>query len=248
MEINGQPEHSDPVKLTVLKGATPAPGVEAGATPMAFVRLTVPKQKVYVGEVIKAQYEVYVRNGVVGIQSFDPGSIPAEGFTLGKNKEQAHTQTQINGAGYTVIPISMVFTAVKAGTLSLGPINCNLDLLLGPVDFFGRATRSQHVTLTNDVVRVESLPPPREQAPAGFNGAVGDYSLSVSASPTNVAVGDPVTVTIQIAGRGALDALTLPDQTNWQQFKLYPPTSDLQPGDELGQTGTRTFKLTEVRE
>ena len=242
MEINGEPQHSEPVKLTVLKGG------DTGPNPMVFIRLLVPKQKVYVGEVVKAQFELFLRDGVVNIQNFDLGSIPAQGFTVGKTKEEAHTQTQVNGVAYTVIPITMVFTAVKAGTLSLGPLTCNLDLLFGPVDFFGRPTRSQHFTVTNDVVNVESVPPPREHAPAEFNGAVGSYSMNVSASPTNVSVGDPITITIQIAGRGALDALTLPEQTNWQGFKLYPPTSDYQPGDALALTGMRTFKLTAVPE
>jgi hypothetical protein len=99
-----------------------------------------------------------------------------------------------------------------------------------------------------DVVPIESLPLPKDDVPAGFSGAVGDYTLELSASPTNVAVGDPITVTIQLAGKGALDSVTLPEPDNWQQFKLYPPTSDYQPADPLGMTGTRTFKLTAVPE
>ena len=241
--MNGEPQQSAPVKLTVLKGAD-----AAGPTPTVFIRLQTPKQKVYVGEVIKAQFELCLRDGVLGIQNFDVGSVPAQGFTVGKTKEEAHSQTQVNGVAYTVIPITMVFTAVKAGELSLGPITCNLDLLFGPVDFFGRATRSQHFTVTNEVVNVESVPPPKEHAPAEFNGAVGDYSMTESVSPTNVAMGDPITVTIQIAGRGALDAISLPHETNWDGFKLYPPTSEYQPGDALALTGTRTFKLTAVPE
>ena len=49
--------------------------------------------------------------------------------------------------------------------------------------------------------------------------------MTVTAGPTNVAVGDPITVRVQISGHGALDALTLPDQPAWRDFKTYPPTS-----------------------
>ena len=68
---------------------------------------------------------------------------------------------------------------------------------------------------------------PAEGAPANFNGAVGDYTMTVTAGPTNVAVGDPITVRVQISGRGALDALTLPDQPAWRDFKAYPPTQNV---------------------
>jgi hypothetical protein len=142
----------------------------------------------------------------------------------------------------------MLFTAAKAGSLTLGPPTCNLDLLFGPVNFFGQPTRAQHVSLTGDPVTLQSVPLPAENKPPGFSGAVGNYSMSVSAAPTNIAVGDPVTVTIQIAGTGAAESLALPGQTGWQQFKLYPPTSDYQPGDQLNLSGTKTFKLTAVPE
>jgi hypothetical protein len=92
------------------------------------------------------------------------------------------------------------------------------------------------------------LPLPTNDVPAGFSGAVGNYSVSLAASPTNVAIGDPVTVTVQVTGRGAVDSVTLPTQKNWQEFQLYPPTSDFQPtdSDPLGVSGVKTFKLTVV--
>jgi hypothetical protein len=83
---------------------------------------------------------------------------------------------------------------------------------------------------------------PRENAPPDFNGAVGDYTLNVSAGPTNVAVGDPITVKVQITGRGSLDALALPNQSAWNQFNTYPPTSRVDTSDKLGLQGTKSFE------
>ena len=142
----------------------------------------------------------------------------------------------------------MLFTAAKAGTLNLGPLTCGRGLVFGPRDFFGRPTRRQHFSLTNEAVAVESVPLPSENVPPGFNGAIGNFTLTVTASPTNIAVGDPVTVTVQITGQGAVDSLTLPPQTGWDHFKLYPPTSDFQPADQLAASGTKVFKLTAVPE
>ncbi len=248
-QIGGQTVTSQAVKLTVLEPGAPLTATDAnGGSAVAFVRLIVPKQKVFVGEVIQARLELCLRADVINLQNVQLEPVPAAGFTVGKDVEGQRSRAHVGNADYTIIPVNMIFTAAKAGTLTLGPPTCTLDLLFGPVDFFNRPTRSQHVTLAGDAVTVESVPPPADNKPPGFNGAVGNYTLSVSVAPTNIAVGDPLTVTVQISGRGAVDALTLPDQAGWQQFKLYPPTSDYQSGDQLDLSGTKTFKLTAVPE
>jgi hypothetical protein len=71
---------------------------------------------------------------------------------------------------------------------------------------------------------------------------VGSYTLSVSAGPTNVGIGDPITVRVQIAGKGALDALTLPEQPAWRDFKTFPPTAKVDLTDPLGLQGSKTFE------
>ncbi len=248
-QIGGQTVASQPVKLTALKpGATPAAATANGINAIAFVRLILPKQQVFVGEVVQARLELCLREDVLNIQNVQLIPVPAEGFTVGKTQEGQRTQIHQDNVNYTVFPVNMLFTAAKAGTLTLGPPTCNLDLLFGPVNFFGQPTRAKHVSLTGDPVTLQSVPLPAENKPPGFGGAVGNYTLSVTAAPTNVAIGDPVTVTIQIAGTGAVESLTLPEQTGWQQFKLYPPTSDYQSGDQLDLSGTKTFKLTAVPE
>jgi hypothetical protein len=83
---------------------------------------------------------------------------------------------------------------------------------------------------------------PAENVPAGFNGAVGNYSMSVTAGPKNVVAGDPITLRVQISGHGALDTLALPDQAGWDDFKAYPPTAKIEPTDQLGIEGKKTFE------
>ena len=91
-------------------------------------------------------------------------------------------------------------------------------------------------------IKVESLPLPAENVPPNFNGAIGQYTMAVTAGPTNVAVGDPITMRIQISGRGDLGSLTLPNQSAWHDFTLYPPTSRVETTDPLGLQGTKTFE------
>ena len=95
-----------------------------------------------------------------------------------------------------------------------------------PLGIFNSGEQKQ-ISFATDTVNAESLPLPPANAPANFNGAVGHYSMTVTAGPTNVAVGDPITVRVQISGHGALDTLTLPDQPAWHDFKTFPPTQNL---------------------
>jgi hypothetical protein len=64
----------------------------------------------------------------------------------------------------------------------------------------------------------------------------------VSVGPTNVATGDPITVKVQVSGRGALDSLALPEQNAWRDFKTYPPTTKVETTDPLGLQGTKSFE------
>lgn len=249
VKIGGQVVQSAPVKLTVGKPGAPPPGVNAD-NGMAFLRWEVPKTNVYVGEIIRTELQLYLREGILGINDFQQSPPEAEGFTIGKTIKGQQHETRLGNVRYTVVPFIMTFTAAKVGSLSLGSAQASMNLLFGPVDFFGRPTHSQHVTLTNSPVTIQSLSLPTENVPPGFSGAVGNYSMSVNVSPTNVAVGDPVTVKVEIGGRGAVDSVRLPAQMGWDQFKNYPPTSDFVPApdDPLAISGTNHFALTIVPE
>jgi hypothetical protein len=49
-------------------------------------------------------------------------------------------------------------------------------------------------------------------------------------------------VRIEISGSGALDAITLPPQDAWRDFKTYPPTTKVAATDHFGFAGTKTFE------
>src|SRR5208283_364771 len=63
-EVDGQILTSQPLKLTVTSpNAPPAAAVNSGSQ-VVFMKLSVPKNKVYVGEIIPAQLELYFRQDV----------------------------------------------------------------------------------------------------------------------------------------------------------------------------------------
>ena len=251
--VGGEKLATQPARLKVLKPGAPPPEAVAAGTQPAFLKLQLPKTNVYFGEVIAGEIQIYLRDGVQGISQFQFTGTPAEGFSVGKMAETQRRRVQIGNAIYTVIPIAAVFTPNKTGPLTIGPITASLvvelpaangrrrDAFMDPFGMFNNNERKQ-LSLVADVETVQCLPLPVESKPADFNGAVGNYSMTVSVGPTNVAAGDPITVRVQIAGRGQLDAINWPEQTGWNNFKAYPPTTKVETTDPLGLQGTKTFE------
>ncbi len=253
-KIGGQMLTSQPLKLTVTAPGAP---VAAGANPgsqLAFARLALPQQPVYFGETITADLQLFYRQEAQLAQRPQLTAMPADGFAVGRVVGDNQTLTQVGNALYNVIPAKIPLTADKTGALRFGPVTIGLVLLVEssdrqsdpsmgsfPFGFFGR-TVQKNISVATEALDVKSLPLPAENVPANFTGAVGDYTLTVTAGPTNVAVGDPITVRVQIAGRGAIDTLKLPDQAGWDGFKLFPPTSKVETSGPLAIEGTKTFE------
>lgn len=250
MSINagGQQLTSQPLRLKVLKPGAPPPGAVASDTEPAFLKLVLPKTNVYLGEIITGELQFYFRQGVQLADQPRITGLPAEGLSFGKITPGTQRQVQIGNSVFTIIPASVPLTAIKTGPLSVGPITASVVIQLPTANrqrdifgFFNRGEQRQ-LALATDTIAVQSLPLPTENAPANFSGAVGQYRMSVNVGPTNIATGDPITVRVQITGRGALDALTLPEQGAWHDFKAYPPTSKVETSDPLGLQGTKTFE------
>jgi hypothetical protein len=236
-----------PLTLKVAKpGAPSQEAISSGSQP-AFAKLVLPKQSVYVGETIIAQIQFHVSARLQGGSQLQPTGFPAEGFSVGNMVEiegQRH-RTQIGSTVYNIIPVSVPLKALRAGTLTVGPVTFNLHISLrDPRDMFGifGQTRSQTLPIATEPVTLESLPLPKDNVPPSFNGAIGNFNLSASAGPTNVAAGDPITVRVQINGRGNLETITLPDHGAWRDFKTYPPTSKVETTDQFGLTGVKVFE------
>jgi hypothetical protein len=253
-DVDGTRLSSQPLSLKVVQPGASSQ-IDSGSQ-MAFMKLTLPADKVYAGEVVNASLQIYLRDDVRNFGNFQFTATPADGFTLGKMSEGQAQRAQIGSRVYTVMPVAIALTATRTGTLSLGPLTANLTLVIaspaqpndpfrqfGMRDPFGNFGGDQkQMSLATETVNVQSLPLPAENAPPNFNGAIGQYTMTVTAGPTNVAVGDPITVRIQISGRGDLGSLTLPEQPAWHDFTAYPPTAKVTTSDPLGLQGAKTFE------
>jgi hypothetical protein len=88
-------------------------------------------------------------------------------------------------------------------------------------DFFGGGVQQvQKSVMSNGVsVQVSPLPPP----PAGFAGAVGNFSMNVSADPKEVPAGEAVTVSILFRGNARPNSMADITMPQLADCEVFPP-------------------------
>ncbi len=251
--VAGQWLATQPLKLTVQKAGAPITSAAQAASQFAFMRLTLPKTNVYVGESIIAQLQIYYRQDTEIVRQPQVTGLSAEGFSVGKIVSDNQRQVQVGNAIFNLLPVEVALTAMKSGAASVGPFTINLVLSVpsneggGDQDRifrqFGIQMREpKEFPLATESIALQLLPLPEENRPADFIRAVGNYTMNVTVGPTNLPAGDPVTLRVQISGHGSLDTATLPDLSAWSGFKVYPPTSQVEISDQLGLEGKKTFE------
>lgn len=243
IELGGEKLSSQPLTLKVMREDPTSPPPEFG-NQSAFLWLVLPQRDLYLGESFVAELRLYVRGGVRNIGGYQPPPLNGEGFTSSAWNRSQDYQRRVGPRVFTVVPVVCAITTAKTGPIRIAPMNASV--VLNPPDvfegFFGRRADTERVALALAEKSLRVLPLPAEDQPAGFNGAVGQFTMNVSVGPTNVATGDPITVKVQINGRGNLGGLMLPEQTAWRDFKTYPPAANVETSDPLGLQGAKTFE------
>jgi oxygen tolerance protein BatD len=253
VQASGSIFATQPIGLKVLAQGAAADS-QGAATNLALMRLIVPKKEVYLGEAFPIEIHVYWQQWHQ-IRDVRMPQLKAAGFSTGQFGQPQQTSTVLNGIPFNLAIFRTPVTPARTGDLTLGPADCQFVLMIPPNarspmdEFFGRfAMQPRQMALQSDSHAIRVLPLPSENVPESFNGAVGTYAMSFSAGPTNLVVGDPITVRVQISGRGLLDAIKLPPQPQWREFKAYAANSTVSPGDPLGLSGSKNFEQVIVPE
>ena len=66
--------------------------------------------------------------------------------------------------------------------------------------------------------------------------------MTTDAKPKTVQVGDPITVTSTITGRGNFDRVSAPELENESGWHKYPPSSKFTQDDDVGISGSKSFE------
>ena len=238
--IDGQTLTTQPLRLKVAAEEAAAPPPQFSNRPL-FLWAVPPRTNVFLGEAITLEVRLYVRSDIRRAGGLNTPFV-GDGFTFNVSQmlQGNSVQRRIGPATFTMVPLFLALIPVKTGALTLSLPDASIIINpRDPFDFFG--PQPQQYPLKLDSITFNVSPLPQDQVPPTFTGAVGKFSLTFSAGPTNVTVGDPITARIQITGDGAIETLTLPEQPAWKEFKSYPPTwkTDL---NALGVQGTKSFE------
>lgn len=237
-------------------------GGSAEQVEIAFAEIVSPKRELFLGEAIPVELRFYLDAQVRGELEQAP-SLSAEGFTTQKFDKPTQNQVTRNGRTYHSVTFKLALTPVKTGKLTLGPAKMEGMVQLrskkrradpgfgafpGFEDFFANQMQPpRRIVLEAKPFEINVKPLPAG-APAGFSGAVGQFAFTSEASPLSVKVGDPITLKMKISGRGNLDRVAAPKLDQSAGWKSYPPTSKIEPDDDLGISGTKSFEMALVPE
>ncbi|MFO1459899.1 MAG: BatD family protein [Verrucomicrobiota bacterium] len=239
VDANGKKYTSEPVVLRV--------GAGRDLSSIGFLKLSVPRTNVYVGETFPVEVRFYFR---ISPAQQAPPTIAMEGFLKGRQHLDSLPPESINGHDHAVARWSLAVTAVKPGEFEIGPAELQtLYRYESRRSFFGGYEQRQ-LNFTSEPLHLRVLSPPAAGRPSTFDGAVGRFRIDVTASPTNVTVGDPVTVRVRVSGTGNFDGLSLPALPPNSGFQSYPGTNSFveAKGDPLGLSGTKNFEVVLVPE
>jgi hypothetical protein len=252
-------------------GSNPSstPSQTGRANNIAFAELVVPKQSAYVGEMIPAEIRLGFSSRTPH-RVVDGPEITGQGFTVQKLQvpQQPRLET-VNGIPYEVWTFKTAISAARPGKVEIGPAQANAIVAVprrqsnsrsrprSPFDIFNmddpfsdpffadpfgaNAQQQERITIKSQPATLEVKPLPPNHPP-DFSGAVGNFAITVEANPKNVQVGDPITVTSTISGRGNFDRVSAPSLQDEQGWHKYPPSSKFKQDDDVGVSGSKTFE------
>ena len=238
----------------------------AGANQLAFAELVVPKKTAFVGEIVPVQ----VRLGFdprAHPRLIDGPEITGQGFTAQKLQQSGENPETINGRTYEVVTFKTAIAAARAGKFEVGPVKAKAQVLAlrapssrrsrSPFDLFdlndpfsdpffsnpfAQLGERREIEINSEPVVLEVKPLP-QNAPSSFSGAIGNFTMTTEAKPKSVQVGDPITITSAISGRGNFDRVNAPVVDDDRGWHKYPPSSKFKQDDEVGISGTKTFEM-----
>lgn len=232
VSVGGQTYQTNEVKFKVTQGQTGSnpDASAAGRNPdEAFLQLEIGKTEIYQGELIPLSASLYVPTRM-GLRRFGLIDINKDDFAIQRFPQQAEqSQTVVGSAAYNVFTFRTTLSAIRTGDLKIGPASQELLVEVVNQDSFGRTpfgfpfAEPQKLVATSQQIPVKVIPLPTEGKPASFSGAVGDFTLSATATPTEgLKVGDPIAIELTLEGAGNFDAIAEPKLSDATDWKTYP--------------------------
>ncbi|MGI5870018.1 MAG: SH3 domain-containing protein [Kiritimatiellia bacterium] len=201
--------------VVVVFGGFGALAQRTALTPTVTFRLAPTQPRYYVGQTVAV-------NIVVDIGEADlAGGIDIDGLPDAGVVQMGRFRQVESGS-----PQKLAFTTdailLRQGTVVFAPVlNGQIAVRMRSSGFPMR--RILPFQSTADVLEIDVLAPPLEGRPASYCGAVGQFRLSASLSPTSASVGDLLNLKWSLLGKGVVDDLSDVEYRPGPDFKVYPP-------------------------
>ena len=262
-KVKGEVISSKPVSVQVVSGNTSsqqqgasAQGEEetsARSTTSGsdiFMRLTLSRNSVVVGEPVTATLKIYNNANLVG---FENARFPAfKGFWSQEDVPAniEFQREQVNGTLYkSAVLRRWVIIPQKSGEMTIDPaeVVCLVNVQRrrsgsGSVfdEFFGTdyATVRERVSTKPATLHVAPLP---SGAPASFSGGVGQFSIQTRLSKDSLRTHDAASLLVTVSGKGNIALVEAPKISFPPDFEVYDVKTSVNT-DKNGTSGSKTFE------
>jgi len=224
VEHEGKTYKTNPVAVNIIK---------PGTTDQLDLEVTLSQQQCYVGQPVIMTVKFYISanigdfqfnipafsNDAFYIEEPDVSNPQAKLYRLNTGIPITVSQYRVvhNDKDSILLSFSKVMIPKRSGKIAMQPASVSAAVAVGrtrsrdPFDsFFGSQVNYRRFMVASEPLELEVLPLPRQDKPAQFYGLVGQYTISASATPTKVNVGDPITLTVKIGGSKYLKPVQWP--------------------------------------
>ncbi|MBP5682399.1 MAG: protein BatD [Bacteroidales bacterium] len=206
-----------------------------------FIELMPSKSEVYVGEQIIVSADLYSR---YYIRKFTDALFPnSPGFwskVLKSPSNFTETKKKLNNRTYIYFQLEKkALFPQKVGSLTLEPytISCIIP------DAFGFATK---YPITGKPKTIKVKPLPTEGKPEGFGGAVGNFTISISADKAELKLDEPLTIKVTVSGSGNFPLFETPKLVLPSAFEQFDPKSAENITSTSEYAGSKTFSTVAI--
>ena len=200
-----------------------------------WLELRTPRQEVYLHERIPLEVVLYVSGPYLADAQYP--SLPGDGISIEEFEQPVRRRREINGQEVRILRFQTSLVPLRSGSIELGPASLQLSVLYNRSrslpSLFGRffsdsfmTTEREPRTLHSNPLTLTVLTLPEEGKPPSFSGAVGTFSMEVTAAPTQLEAGDPITVRMRVNGTERVSETQPPTLVRTEGFRTYTPQVD----------------------
>lgn len=218
-----------------------------------FLRLSLSRSEVVIGEPITATLKIYQRVNVVG---FENAKLPTfNGFwsqeTFAPTNIEFKRESLDDKIYNTALLRTYVLIPQQSGTITIDPAElvCLVNVRApqsASSSLFDRFFQEEYQTIrkrvTTPAVKVKVNPLPAGQ-PASFGGGVGNFGISARLTTDNLKTHDAASLIITVSGRGNVALLEEPKVNFPPDFEVYDTkTTENTDKSNGGTSGSKSFE------